>query len=144
MTTLHVHRHLLSEEDADAVHLLLARDDKELVALFQHGIRSREEDLFALHDAGNDKVTAELAGHVEELAPENGGILHGDMHPAGLSDGIFRSFERFQLFLGVDPEKGPQEQDGEDHAEYADRIGDGITGSQRTGLLTRQDGISAG
>ena len=127
-----VERDFFAEDDSDLVHMGLGGHHQNLVALLQDRIGMGDHDLAVVHDAGDDEIICMAPHHIFQRLAENGGILHLAVHAARHRGGHLVLGVQLALFiLEVDLEQRFEQDQDEDDAQYAERVGDGIRRSQR-------------
>ena len=125
-----MHVDLFSEDDPDGVHVRLVRYDQQLVPLLENRIRAGDEHFPVLHDTGDDETLPHVSDHFDQGLAEDGGVFHLTVHAAGAVAGIAFFVQFGFLMVQVDFQDPFGQDDQENDAEYAERIGDGIGGGQ--------------
>ena len=129
-----VHRDLFAEDDADAVYIGLGGDDQEFIAFVQDGVGTGDGDFAPAHDAGDDEFVAQIADHLGKAPAEHGRVFHLAVHAAGgLPGALFFLFQDGLFAGGIDLENALEQDQHEDDAEHADRIGHGVGGGEGGG-----------
>ena len=116
LPVLHMQRHFLPEENPQTLHFILGGHQQEFVALMKDRIGRREGNLVSLHHAGNHEVFPEVMDHVIKFLAEDGGILHGHVHAAGMLAPAFLFFQLMELLLVVYLENGLEKDNDHDDA----------------------------
>ena len=126
----HMHGNFFSEDNPDAVHLMLGGDKEEFVAFFKDCVSGGENYVFAFHYAGNHKAAAELGDDIREFFPEDCGILNGHMHAAGVLFLVFGLLDQGEFFFLINAENSLEDNYHGYDAQNANGISHGIGRSQ--------------